>query len=91
MAFYDWTELAALAVIRAIPNDGSEVSLTKITKIIEEQCPYRKGITYKPVDQPTLLICVSCRNTESPEGALGRFMNRGRCLHCGGFFMVHRV
>lgn len=91
MALPDWTELAALAVVRAIPTDGSEVSVSKIVNIIREQCPFRIGVAYKPANEPTLLICVSCRNTESPEGALSRHFNRGRCLHCGGTFMVYRV
>jgi len=88
---YDWAELAALAVIRAIPADGSELSLGKVVSIIHEQCPYKPGIEYRPTDQPTLLQCRDCKNTESPAGALGRGWNRGRCLQCGGYFEVTRA
>lgn len=35
-----------------------------------------------------LLICVDCKNTESPAGAKARYFNHGRCLHCGGPFEV---
>ena len=87
----DWAELAALAVIRAIPSDGSELSLSKVVSLIREQCPYTPGLHYRPVDHPTLLQCRDCRNTESPAGALGRVFNRGRCLHCGGYFEVVRA
>jgi hypothetical protein len=38
----------------------------------------------------SLLQCVDCRNTESCAGAMAREFNKGRCLHCGGFFMVIR-
>lgn len=41
--------------------------------------------------EPPLLQCVDCRNTESPAGAMTRFFNRGRCLHCGGYFKVVRA
>ena len=38
-----------------------------------------------------LLQCIDCRNTESPAGAMARYFNQGRCLHCGGFFKVVRA
>jgi hypothetical protein len=38
-----------------------------------------------------LLQCVDCRNTESPAGAMARYFNQGRCLHCGGWFKVVRA
>jgi len=42
--------------------------------------------------EPPLLICVSCRNTESPAGAMARtYFNHGLCMHCGGAFKVVRA
>lgn len=38
-----------------------------------------------------LLICVDCKNTESPAGAMARQFNHGRCMHCGGTFKVVRA
>jgi hypothetical protein len=43
-------------------------------------------------EQPgPLLQCTTCHNTESPAGAMARYFNKGRCLHCGGWFMVVRA
>lgn len=41
--------------------------------------------------EPPLLMCVDCKNTESPAGAMARYFNHGRCLHCGGWFKVVRA
>ena len=41
--------------------------------------------------EPPLLQCVDCKNTESPAGAMARYFNQGRCLHCGGWFKVVRA
>jgi hypothetical protein len=41
--------------------------------------------------EPPLLQCIDCHNTESPAGAMARYFNRGRCVHCGGYFKVIRA
>lgn len=42
--------------------------------------------------EPPLLICVSCRNTESCAGAMAReHWHKGLCMHCGGAFKVVRA
>lgn len=41
--------------------------------------------------EPPLLQCADCRNTESCAGAMARYFNHGRCLHCGGYFKVVRA
>ena len=41
--------------------------------------------------EPPLLQCADCRNTESCAGAMARVFNRGRCMHCGGYFKVIRA
>lgn len=46
---------------------------------------------HAPTASQTLLQCIDCRNTESPAGAMARYFNKGRCLHCGGFFKVVRA
>lgn len=38
-----------------------------------------------------LLQCITCGNTESPAGAMARYFNQGRCLHCAGYFKVVRA
>lgn len=38
-----------------------------------------------------LLQCIDCHNTESPAGAMARYFNHGRCVHCGGYFKVVRA
>lgn len=38
-----------------------------------------------------LLQCTDCHNTESPAGAMARYFNHGRCMHCGGYFKVVRA
>lgn len=42
-----------------------------------------------PPREPPLLICIDCKNTESPAGSMARYFNQGRCLHCGGYFKVY--
>ena len=50
-----------------------------------------KAAREEPAKEPPLLLCVSCKNTESPAGAMARQFNHGRCMHCGGSFMVLRA
>jgi hypothetical protein len=58
-----------------------EISFTGVTQAAHT-CP--------PKPDP-LLQCIDCHNTESPAGAMARYFNHGRCLHCGGFFKVVRA
>lgn len=44
-----------------------------------------------PPKDPPLLQCPDCKNTESCAGAMARYFNQGRCLHCGGLFKVVRA
>lgn len=45
----------------------------------------------KDMKPSPLLQCIDCKNTESPAGAMARYFNQGRCLHCGGWFKVVRA
>lgn len=45
----------------------------------------------EPPREPPLLQCPDCHNTESCAGAMARYFNQGRCLHCGGYFKVIRA
>lgn len=47
--------------------------------------------TKAQLKESPLLICIDCKNTESPAGAMGRQFNHGRCMHCGGYFKVIRA
>ncbi len=58
-----------------------------VQQIAEE---VEKVLAAAPSNEP-LLICIDCKNTESPAGAMARHFNRGKCLHCGGFFKVVRA
>ena len=56
----------------------------------------REGLTFQDLlvsamREPPLLQCADCKNTESCAGAMARYFNQGRCLHCGGFFKVVRA
>ena len=62
-----------------------------LQEVINKHCPFKPDVAYQVVPEPTLLICVDCKNTESPAGAMGRYFNQGRCLHCGGYFKVYRA
>lgn len=44
-----------------------------------------------PLVEPPLLICVNCKNTESPAGAMARQFNHGLCMYCHGPFKVFRA
>ena len=63
-----------------------------IATIIRECCPFKPDVAYEEVrrDGP-LLQCIDCKNTESPAGAMARYFNQGRCMHCGGYFKVVRA
>lgn len=58
-----------------------EVAFTSVTTN-PHTCPSLPG---------PLLQCIDCKNTESPAGAMARYFNQGRCLHCGGWFKVVRA
>lgn len=59
----------------------AELAFTGISSV-DHTCP--------PKPNP-LLECIECHNTESPAGAMARYFNHGRCLHCGGYFKVTRA
>lgn len=60
--------------------------------IILKHCPFLPDVAYEPVREGPLLMCVDCKNTESPAGAMARqHFNPGRCMHCGGYFKVIRA
>jgi len=73
---------------------GDVVELANLINENEERIRYNAHllaiISERP--EPPLLICVSCRNTESPAGAMARqHWHHGLCMHCGGAFKVVRA
>ena len=59
-----------------------------LREILEKHCPLKSDTEVGK--EPPLLQCIDCKNTESPAGAMARYFNQGRCLHCGGYFKVVR-
>lgn len=74
-----------------ITNSQKEFLSENIREIITRNCPFKPNVAYEEVKDPPLLICIDCKNTESPAGAMARYFNHGRCLHCGGYFKVVRA
>jgi hypothetical protein len=50
-----------------------------------------QDLLVRAMREPPLLMCVDCKNTESPAGAMARQFNHGRCMYCGGTFTVVRA
>ena len=69
--------------------DQGEISPLKTTEEVL-LCIYDEWLQNHKPEGP-LLQCVDCHNTESPAGAMARYFNQGRCLHCGGYFKVVRA
>lgn len=94
----DWMLDAAIEIyaicLESIPSQE------QIRDVLIDHCPFKPDVTYMEVEpdvayekvKPSpLLICIDCKNTESPAGAMARYFNQGRCLHCGGYFKVFRA
>lgn len=77
----EWIEKAAEQIHDELTKDSYSTTAGRMAAIIE---------SCRPTDGP-LLLCIDCKNSESPAGALGRHFNRGRCVHCGGSFKVIRA
>jgi hypothetical protein len=84
--FNDWIT-TALTEIEKESKALSEAEGQDLPPTIEEvEVALRKHYPPSP-----LLQCTDCKNTESPAGAMARMFNKGRCLHCGGYFKVVRA
>jgi hypothetical protein len=92
----DWREAVARRIILLFDLKAfapQDTSIPALVSIIEEHCPFKPDVAYEEVvaKEPPLLQCIDCKNTESPAGAMARYFNQGRCLHCGGYFRVVRA
>lgn len=87
----DWAQKIAVEVAGV-----SLLSEQGVLQVIERHCPFKRDLTYievksAPTSEGPLLQCIDCKNTESPAGAMARYFNHGRCVHCGGYFKVVRA
>lgn len=85
----DWIGDSVDEIVSTICEEP--VSREDLKEIIKKHCPFEEGVAYVPYTEPPLLICISCRNTESCAGALARTWNKGKCMYCGGTFEVLRA
>lgn len=76
-------------IIQALKNVGIDVECGACMEVAFTGVTQAEHTCKKT--EPPLLQCIDCKNTESPAGAMARYFNHGRCLHCGGFFKVVRA
>ena len=74
-----------------ITNEDYKCVSDGVRRVIDRLCPFKDDVTYMEAKEPPLLQCIECKNTESCAGAMARYFNQGRCLHCGGYFKVVRA
>lgn len=76
-------------VVQILTNSGIDTTCGACMEVAFTGTTTNVHTCKQPVSP--LLQCIDCKNTESPAGAMARFFNKGRCLHCAGYFKVVRA